>query len=202
MGNGKRTKPTKSGRGRKPPTGEPKALTPEQVIAVRRKQLRNRREITSFFQRLVIMALMLWVLFGFVFGLTPMHNGDMSPRFSAGDLMLYYRLPTTWHNQDVAVLEKEGVQYTARIVAQPGDVVEITEDAALKINNSVVIENDIYYSTPRYDDNVTYPVTLAEDEYFLLCDYREGAKDSRYYGPVRRTELKGKVITVLRRSNL
>ena len=45
--------------------------------------------------------------------------------------MLYYRLPTTWHNQDVAVLEKEGVQYTARIVAQPGDVVEITEDEGI-----------------------------------------------------------------------
>ena len=49
---------------------------------------------------------------------------------------------------------------------------------------------------------MTYPVTLADGEYFVLCDYREGAKDSRYYGPVRRSELKGKVITVLRRSNL
>ena len=79
---------------------------------------------------------------------------------------------------------------------------EITKEATLKINDSVVLENDIYYSTPRYDDNVPYPVTLADDEYFVLCDYREGAKDSRYYGPVRRSELKGKVITVLRRSNL
>ena len=100
------------------------------------------------------------------------------------------------------MLEKNGTQYVARIVAQPGDTVEITKEATLKINDSVVLENDIYYSTPRYDDNVTYPVTLADDEYFVLCDYREGAKDSRYYGPVRRSELKGKVITVLRRSNL
>ena len=190
MGIGKHTKPTKTrpSRGRKTPTdGVPQALTPEQVIAARRKQLRNRRDVTSFLQRLVIMVLMLWVLFGFVFGLTPMPNGDMSP---------------TWHTQDIAVLEKDGTQYVARIVAQPGDTVEITKEATLKINDSVVLENDIYYSTPRYDDNVTYPVTLADDEYFVLCDYREGAKDSRYYGPVRRSELKGKVITVLRRSNL
>lgn len=206
MEGGKRTKGTKSvaGRGRKTPpaTAEPAVLTPEQVIAARRKQLRNRRDVTTFLQRLVIMALMLWVLFGVVFGLTPMRNGDMSPRISAGDLMLYYRMTNTWHAQDIAVLEKDGVQYTARIVAQPGDTVEITKDAALKINNSVVLENDIYYTTPRYDDNVTYPVTLADDEYFVLCDYREGAKDSRYFGPVHQSELKGKVITVLRRSNL
>ena len=179
MGIGKHTKPTKTrpSRGRKTPTdGVPQALTPEQVIAARRKQLRNRRDVTSFLQRLVIMVLMLWVLFGFVFGLTPMPNGDMSPRLSAGDLMLYYRMASTWHTQDIAVLEKDGTQYVARIVAQPGDTVEITKEATLKINDSVVLENDIYYSTPRYDDNVTYPVTLADDEYFVLCDYREGAQ--------------------------
>ena len=93
MGIGKHTKPTKTrpSRGRKTPTdGVPQVLTPEQVIAARRKQLRNRRDVTSFLQRLVIMVLMLWVLFGFVFGLTPMPNGDMSPRLSAGDLMLWH----------------------------------------------------------------------------------------------------------------
>ena len=45
-------------------------------------------------------------------------------------------------------------------------------------------------------------MTLAENEFFVLCDYREGAKDSRYFGPVSAGEIKGKVITVLRRSGL
>lgn len=49
---------------------------------------------------------------------------------------------------------------------------------------------------------IVYPVTLAEDEVFVLCDYREGAKDSRYFGPVSKSEIKGKVITIVRRSNL
>ena len=40
------------------------------------------------------------------------------------------------------------------------------------------------------------------DEVFVLCDYREGAKDSRYFGPVSKSEIKGKVITIVRRSNL
>lgn len=173
MGIGKHTKPTKTrpSRGRKTPTdGVPQALTPEQVIAARRKQLRNRRDVTSFLQRLVIMVLMLWVLFGFVFGLTPMPNGDMSPRLSAGDLMLYYRMASTWHTQDIAVLEKDGTQYVARIVAQPGDTVEITKEATLKINDSVVLENDIYYSTPRYDETVTIYGLSANDEYQVTED--------------------------------
>ena len=45
-------------------------------------------------------------------------------------------------------------------------------------------------------------LTLAEDEFFVLCDYREGARDSRYFGPVSEDEIKGKVITVVRRSGL
>jgi signal peptidase I, bacterial type len=176
--------------------------TPEQVIAAKRRRLANRETVTSFFLRLIAFALLLWVLFGLVFGITPMRNDDMSPRLSAGDLMLYYRLDNTWHTQDVIVFEKDGVQYTARIVAQAGDTVEITSGSSLKVNNSVVLENNIYYKTPRYDDRVTYPVQLKENQFFVLCDYREGAKDSRYFGPVDRSEIKGKVITVIRRSGL
>ena len=64
-------------------------------------------------------------------------------------------------------------------------------------------ESDIYYSTPRYESGVTYPVELGENQVFILCDYREGARDSRYLsGPVEESEIKGKVITIIRRSEL
>ena len=91
---------------------------------------------------------------------------------------------------------------TGRIVARPGDTVEITEDDRLMVNGSVVSEGDIYFSTPAYDSDVTYPLTLGQDEYFILSDYREGAKDSRQFGPVQRNQIIGKVLTVLRRSGL
>ena len=83
-----------------------------------------------------------------------------------------------------------------------GDTVEVTEDAQLVINGSYVAESDIYYSTPRYESEVTYPVELEENQVFILCDYREGARDSRYFGPVEESEIKGKVITIIRRSEL
>lgn len=47
---------------------------------------------------------------------------------------------------------------------------EITEDCELKVNGSIVMENDIYYITPQYDSEVTYPVVLGEGEYFVLGD--------------------------------
>lgn len=162
----------------------------------------DRADVFFFFGRLTAMILLIWLLFGVVFGITPMKNADMAPRISAGDLLLYYRLEQNFRVQDVIVFEKDGTKYTGRIVAREGDSVEITDEAELVVNGSVVQENDIYFSTPRYDSQVIYPVQLEDGQFFVLCDYREGSKDSRYFGAVNRDEIKGKVITVIRRSGL
>lgn len=175
-------------------------LTPEEVIMIRRRKLADHEDIKSFLIRLFSLAGLLWILFAFVFGIAPMANDDMKPRISAGDLMLYYRLEDTWHAEDVIVFEKEGKHYTGRIIAKGGDSIEITEDSRVVVNNSYVAESDIFYSTPKYESDVNYPIYLLEDEVFVLCDYRQGARDSRYFGAVNINEIKGKVITVIRRS--
>lgn len=183
-------------------SADPAVLTPELVIRSRLRRLANREDIWSFFSKLIMMVFLLWILFGVLFGITPMQNNDMSPRISAGDLLLYYRLEDTLRTNDVVVFEKDGKEYTGRIVGKGGESVEITEDSRLVINESTVFETNIFYSTPRYGDEIEYPVNLDENQFFILCDYRDGARDSRYFGPVEREEIKGKVITILRRSSL
>ena len=176
--------------------------TPAEIIKAKRRRCADAEDIAGFLTKLVAIVVLLGLLFGFAFGVTPMENDDMSPRISAGDLLLYYRLADDLVTGDVLVFEKDGEQYVGRIVANPGDTVEVTDQATLVVNGSTVLENDIYYTTPKYDNGPAYPVTLAQDEYFILCDYREGARDSRYFGPVSLAEIKGKVITVVRRSGL
>ena len=176
--------------------------TPEEIIKAKRRRCADAEDIAGFLTKLVAIVVLLALLFGFAFGVTPMENDDMSPRISAGDLLLYYRLADDMVTGDVLVFEKDGEQYVGRIVANPGDTVEVTDQATLVVNGSTVLENDIYYTTPKYDNGPAYPLTLAQDEYFILCDYREGARDSRYFGPVSLAEIKGKVIMVVRRSGL
>lgn len=156
----------------------------------------------GFLIRLASFILFIWVLFGIVFGITPMANADMQPAVCAGDLMLYYRLDKEPKEGDVIVFGKEGRQYTGRVAAVGGDTVEITEESELRVNGSVVAESNIFYSTPRYDSEVSYPLSLKEGQYFILCDSREGAKDSRSFGEIMKNEIKGKVITVIRRSGI
>ena len=175
---------------------------PGEVIKNKRKKLFQKEEIIIFFERLIFLAALVYIIFGVIFGITPMKNKDMSPKINAGDLMLFYRLENNFSIRDVVIFEKDGVSYTVIIIAKDGDTVEITNEAEVKVNGSLLAENDIYYSTPMYDNNVSYPVTLRENQYFILCDYREGAKDSRYFGAVEMEEIKGKVITIIRKNEL
>lgn len=195
-------KEDKPKRGRKGKTKDAAPPTPAEVIKAKRRRCADAEDIAGFFTKLIAIVVLIVLLFGFLFGVTPMQNDDMAPRISAGDLLFYYRLADDWVTGDVMVFEKDGEQYVGRIVANPGDTVEVTDQATLVVNGSTVLENDIYYTTPKYDDGPAYPITLAQDEYFILCDYREGARDSRYFGPVKASEIKGKVITVIRRSGL
>lgn len=140
-------------------------------------------------------------MFGFVLGLMQAPNSDMSPNIKTKDLILYYRLSREFHAQDVVVVAKNKTNYIGRIVAVPGDTVDITDAEKLVINGNTMIESNVYTDTPRYEGFLEYPVKLGNDEYFILCDRRTGGEDSRYYGSVTKSEIKGKVITAVRRNN-
>lgn len=171
------------------------------VIKERRRQLRNKDELVRFIGKLILFAAIIWVMIGIVFGIKPMNDMSMHPRISPRDLIIYYRFNPINQVSKVMVYEKAGQEYVGRIVARPGDKVEVKNDGGLKVNGAIVAEPDIFYQTRPYDSGVKYPLKLGVNEYFILCDHREGSKDSRYFGPVSKSELKGEVIAVIRKSS-
>lgn len=158
--------------------------------------------IQTFFLNALLIVTALWLLFGFVLGFATVPNGDMSPNFKSGDLLMYYQLNRNFVAQDVVVLKKNNTVYVGRIVAKGGDTVDITDTGGLVINGNTMIETNIYNKTVRYEGFVSYPLTLKDGEYFVLVDLRSSGEDSRYYGPVSESEILGKVITAVRRHNL
>lgn len=92
-------------------------------------------------------------------------------------------------------------QFVCRVVAGPGDTVEVTENRLI-INGNSMIESGIYYPTNAYVGYTEYPVRLKENEYFVMADFRNGGVDSRFFGPVTAEEIQGTVITVVRRNNI
>ncbi len=212
--------------------------------ALKQKRHRRRmRALRSIILRLVSLLLVVYILFFHLVGLTVMPSGDMYPRIDLGDMVLFYRLESNIHAQDIIVFEKpsasleesyeeieavedvaaaekpwwrkalnwlgfkdptepEKTLFICRVVAGPGDVVEISEGDRLIVNGNSMIESGIFYQTPLYAGFVDYPLTLGENEYFVLADYRNGGADSRFFGAVHKDEILGTVITILRRNNL
>lgn len=148
----------------------------------------------------IILFFILWVLFMYIIGIKMVPNDDMNPRMNAGDIMLYYRIDNLVQPQDVIVLNKNETDYVGRIVAQGGDTVEVTKDGNLMVNGNLAIESNIFYTTLPYEGFVDYPLKLKKDEYFVLSDKRDSGEDSRYYGPVKKSEVKGTVIGLYRRA--
>lgn len=144
----------------------------------------------------IFFALLAGMLF-FVFGIYRCSDNMMSPAFKDGDLAVYYRLQKEFQPSDTVILKKDGETQIRRIVAKPGDQVEITEEG-LKINGYLQQEMGIYMETLPYTEGISFPIVLGEEEYFVLGDNRSGAKDSRIYGAINKKEIKGTVITLLR----
>lgn len=148
-----------------------------------------------------ILAILLGVTFGFIFGISRCNDNSMSPAFKDGDLVFYYRMQKEYNIADVVVIEKDNELQIRRIIAKAGDKVEITEDG-LKINGYLQKETNIYEETLPYVEGISFPIEVPENKYFVLGDSRSNAKDSRIYGTVKKEEIKGGVMTLIRRRGL
>lgn len=151
--------------------------------------------------KIAVFILFAAIMFLLVFGIYRCSDYMMSPACKDGDLAVYYRLQKEFHPSDVIVLEKNGEKQIRRIIAAEGDTVELT-DEGLKINGHLHQEPEIYSETPPYADGISFPITIKSGEYFVLGDNRSNAKDSRIYGTVNKDEIKGIVITLIRRRGI
>ena len=73
--------------------------------------------------------------------------------------------------------------FVKRLVALPGDTLEFRE-GLLYVNGEYVDETDIDMNTESFIS--LGPVTLGEDEYFVVGDNRGNSNDSRRVGPITR----------------
>ena len=126
----------------------------------------------------------------------------MLPNLLPGDLSIYYRLNTTYESKDPIIFIYDNKEYIGRIIAIPGDTINITDDNKLIINDSILTEEYIYYETYKLDTNIEYPITISDNEYFILSDNRISSLDSRYFGPLNKQYIKGKIISLIRKNNI
>lgn len=106
----------------------------------------------------------------FVYRFEPIHRGDVV---------------TFWYPLDTSQ------SFIKRVIGLPGDTIEI-KAGELCVNGKHVDEP---YVPARYFDDSSYgPITIPEDEYFVMGDHRDSSNDSRIFGPVARKYIYGKAV--------
>ena len=125
------------------------------------------------------------------FIITPVRvDGDsMKNTLKNGDILLLYKLSSI-NRFDIIVLdeEKDNEKIIKRVIGLPGETVAIKK-GKIYINDKVIDDEYAYGETSDYNK-----VTLKDDEYFILGDNRLISKDSRYFGPIKDNEIKGKIV--------
>ena len=134
-----------------------------------------------------------------VFVLEP-HNvsgSSMDDTFKDGDYVIVDKLSYRFkapEKGDVVVfnppasIENES-RFIKRIIAIPGETIEIKGSDTF-IDSKKVTENFVIYKSPK----VSASTALTDDQYFVMGDNRYVSYDSRYWGPIVKDEIQGRVL--------
>jgi len=160
------------------------------------------KDLLSLLLKIALIALTFVLLFTFLFGIMRYQEPSMAPAIKDGDLVFFYRYNQSGYQPgDAVALEHKGQSHVRRVIATAGDTVDITESGLL-INGALQQEPGIYQRTERYEEGMSFPLTVPEGQIFVLGDSRAGATDSRIYGCVKIEGTLGKVMTVIRRRGI
>lgn len=142
-------------------------------------------------RRFVLLVAAAVLVFRFVIGFSVVDGASMSPTLQNGDVVIYTRINPAVRRGDVLSLKlTSGEYYVKRAVALAGDVVELA-DGTLYVNGQPEAGGYVHGQTFPEDGSVTYPYTVEEDCVFVVGDNRGESIDSRFFGAVKLSQVRG-----------
>lgn len=158
-----------------------------------------KKEILSMILYLAFIFIAVYLIITFVGQRTAVNGDSMEPTLSSGDNLIMDKL--TYHLRDPERFEviifpcptKPDVYYIKRVIGLPGETIQI-KDGCVYIDGEL-LETDIYGIAKMDEAGIAHePLTIGEDEYFVLGDNRPISRDSRYedVGLISRDSIEGR----------
>lgn len=156
------------------------------------------REVMSFLLYIVIVAGCCYFIITFVGQRTVVSGTSMVPTLQDKDNLITDKLSYRFRDPeryDIIVLrvESQHENFIKRVIGLPGETVQII-GGRVYINGEL-LESDVYGNELMVNPGRAFqPITLGEDEYFVLGDNRNGSADSRIeeVGNVARSRIVGR----------
>ena len=123
----------------------------------------------------------------------------MEPTLSNGDNLIVDKISYRFRDPqryDIIVFPykyEEDTYYIKRIIGMPGETIQVI--GGYVYINGELLESDIYGAEPMESGQLAdQPITLGDDEYFVLGDNRNHSSDSRdpSVGVLKRSDLLGR----------
>lgn len=156
--------------------------------------------LVKFLVKVLSVCGLLYLLLTYVIGLNRISGNNMFPSMKDGDLGIFYLLDN-YYSGDIVQYIVDGKIKVGRIIAVPGQEVNITKDEGYTVDGYQPNEEIVYPTYQGEGSDIKYPVELKDEEYFIMNDFRTDTVDSREYGVIKKEQLKGKLIFLLRRRN-
>ncbi|MFR8547414.1 MAG: signal peptidase I [Lachnospiraceae bacterium] len=163
------------------------------------KKMDLKKEILSWVLWLLFVVVFVYVVITFVGQRTVVDGRSMNPNLNDGDNLIVEKLSYRFKDPerfDIIVFPPQGApneHYIKRIIGLPGETVQIDMDGTIYINGEI-LEEDYGLETIQNPGRAAEPITLGEDEYFVLGDNRNNSTDSRTekVGNVKRDTITGR----------
>lgn len=151
------------------------------------------RILSGIMMVITVILIVLSILSQTVAGIAVVKGRSMTPAYKDGDIVIYLRKAKTCEYGDVILIRKnEKEDYIKRVIGVPGDTIDIDQRTeTIYINNKELKESYILENT-KPKDELDYPITLKEGEYFVLGDHRTNSSDSRNFGIVEAEDIEGR----------
>ena len=149
----------------------------------------------------VVVFLVLGVLFfnTFIGTLFVVSGPSMNPNFHDGQFTLTLKAPYFWgrpQRGDVVAIGFPGdpsIRYIKRIIGLPGEQVQIRRGDIWIYNDSYPNGIKLYEEYEPFSTEPEVSWVVGDDEFFLAGDNRPNSSDSRFFGPVPREFIIGRV---------
>lgn len=159
-----------------------------------------KRKILFIFVKLIIVEMFFLVLFWWIFGLARVQSNSMAPNINGGDLAFFYHLDKNYRIGDAVTLVRDGKRYFLRVAAVGGDTIDIKGDDVYV--NGVPLDSDKETMGHFGENRTVFPFHVSDDELFLIGDNHDEGGDSREFGAVKKSEIDGKILSILRTRGL
>lgn len=148
--------------------------------------------IAPYLAGVVLAAIAVFIMKN-AFGVIIVQGDSMNPTFYNGDMVRSQTKLTEKDigSGDVVTFRYNGDRLIKRVIGVPGDVIAY-DDHTIYINGKPEISE-----YPEIHDGGLLEkgqIRLGKDEYFCLGDNRNNSNDCRFFGPIKFSQIDGKIV--------